>query len=703
MPTTFDLTLNPFALLGVSPRASAAALADAKADRLFDSEHDEAMLEAAHSELIVERKRLIHELSWLSDTAPNRARELVSKLPTLDPAGASELLRDGGQLSRLNLTADLLARFPQERPFAQALLAAYEDVDWASVRQAIDETRALSGFGPTRDAAWKSAQSDLIDRHATVLVQTITGTDDGPELLASMLSERGASANDRSHGLLEKAVSQYDRWSIPRLELVSEQIDSSLAKLKSIADPNQELTRLETLLSDWDKLSQPVQLRDQAKGLDEPRSLRLFKRVREVAIWFANERGNPEAAHRISQAFARTFSELPTVAAMTTADLETLAENIEAANVGRILDPLLKSADAATENLSVTARQILAGDFRAGRSGLVGTLFAAFDQARSHASLLPDPSLPWLLIRSVALALNNEFDNGAAAKALVEAVIGTAPNGARERLEEDLNALRSVELQASFGKALESGDLRRARDLVASLIDASPEERSKLVAVRDNLDSRLRTRTWKRVGWGIAAAVAAFAMLSENGTGPTPTYTTPDYSYEPTSDSMSGLDPATLTDTSLPDQIGSIPSSDTTEEPPPPYNYAALTLPQLRFCRFENARLEQLQARVESSAATKFNEMVDNYNSRCGNYRYNPSDMITVDAEIAANQSRIRSESTKLLADWSGTDRPVLSAEPPVTSADDLWSAPSEPAQEVGVGETSAEDALTNGSDLDGE
>ncbi len=688
MSAIFDLTQNPFAILGVSPRSGTTEIADAKADRLFDSEYDEAALEVAHSELIVERKRLFHEVSWLADLAPNRARAIVAELPKVDSACAANVVPTEAQLSRVNVAADLLMRFPHARDLAQELLDGHNQIDWRSVRQTIDETRALSGFGLTKDDAWKRAQSDLIDRHAEALLATVTMTEDGPELLASMLAA-SPSAKIPTNGLLERTVTQYDRWSVPRLEQLSEQIDASLAALKAGTDTEVNLSRLENLLADWDRISQPVQLRDQAKGLDEPRSLRLFKHVREVAIWFANERDNNEAARRITAAFAAAFSELPTVAAMTAADLKTLNENITHAEALKALHPLEVAADGAIEKLSDAAKQIRAGGFAAGKHGVIGSLFAAFDGVREKVGMLPDANTPWLLVRSVALALHNDLKASDEARILIEAIIGTAPDQARGMLDEDLRTLRSVTLQDSFNRALERNDWRAARNMVAAMIEADPEQAGELLKVQSSLDGKLSSRNWKRIGWGIAAGFVFLIVINDNASKPTPS-AAPAYSYDPSTEPASGSDTSEAPVTP-PDAA----PMDTTEQEPPMFNIEGLTLPQLRFCKFENARLDILKDLVTTAMASEYNAKVDNYNNRCGRFRYKESDMTQIDAEIAAKGPQIRAEATKLLSTWRALSMPEWAADPVVPSTASPQTQRPSPLDDLGLGTQSTPEDQT--------
>lgn len=645
----FDLTRNPFSILGVSPRVSQGDLSNAKADRLFDHAFPESELEEAYAELLVERKRLVHELSWLSDIAPNRARKIIDTLPNIKIEEAIELLDECGALSALNLAAHLAGRFPDKRGFALKLITLYAAFDWTQVRHAIDEARILSGVKKTTDGGWKKAKAALVDRHASTLLPSITRFDDGPEWLASILSD---GEHTITNELLERIIGQYDQWSIPRLTELSEEIDKSLKTLKQTNDPDAEVENLENLLSSWDRISQPVQLRDQAKGLDEKRSLELYYRARDVAIWFANERDNPGIAERISRAFAAAFVELPTVRAKTTADLQTLSENIEVAAESKLLAPLQDAVDEAQANLGTLANQIERGRFRLGENVLAGALFAAFEQARLHANSLTDPSLPWLLMRSVALALNNEQNSPSSAKILLEGVIGSAPETARALLEDDVNQLAASALQIELLAAMKNGNLKGARGLVAQLIEVRPSEYEELSTIQDNLDSQLRTRTLKRIGWGVAAGLFGLYVIIEDGSNSYAEKAATDYSYETPTDYGDDLAEAPVVDDS--DELALFEDEvDVSEVPPNPYASGPLTLSQLRYCRFENARLEQLRNRIGARFTVQYNAKIDDYNNRCGAFQYRISDLTQVDAEVMANGDRIRKEASLQMEQWA--------------------------------------------------
>lgn len=255
----FNLALNPFAVLGVSPRSNAGEMSDARSDRLFDGNVAEEAIEAAFSELTVESRRLPHELSWLTDMAPGRASAIIHRISSVSEKDVQELSSEGAQLSRTNLLAHLLGRFPDNHALVQSMLAAHSEIVWPLVRKQIDETRQISGFPLVRDAAWQSGRKDLMDKHARALSDAITTTSSGPELLAKLMANR--EHQEGAADLLERVVNRYDRWTIPQLERISTEIQSSLERLKSDTVPRKALEALDQALARWDRLSQPAQLR----------------------------------------------------------------------------------------------------------------------------------------------------------------------------------------------------------------------------------------------------------------------------------------------------------------------------------------------------------------------------------------------------------------------------------------------------------
>jgi hypothetical protein len=663
--SAFNIALNPFAILGVSPRANAAELSDARSDRLFDGDVDEGTLDSAFSDLTVDARRLPHELSWLSDMSPSRASALSDRLKKITEGDIADVTEDAPQLARLNLLAHLLSAFPRNQRLFRSLLAAHSSINWRSVRQQINESRQVAGFPAVRDTAWDQAQNDLVDRHAGVFVDALVKLESGPETLAAILDDSALCTG--APEVIEQIINRYDRWTIPQLERISGEIDQALENIKSDDSPKPSIDTIKKALGRWKRLSLPVQLRDHEKGLDEPRSLQIFYKIRDAALWFANDCDKHDVAHDISQSLSNNFEKLPTATKKTADDLETLSELLEADRQAEILRPLQLAAKAAIDELALTEREVDAGQFRAGQTTVVGRLFSTFETARQRCSELSDIGLPWILVRSVALDLHNERDASHAARTLLEAILPSAPLHVAKKIREDLKTLRSVELQGQFAAALKKNDLARASELVKMLIAEGTEDTYKLGLVQKQLEERIRSRTLKRWGWGAFAALALFAIFSADKK---PTYTPPT-TYEGEDSNFAGAAEQNVAETENP---ASVNEDDFTETAPPQFNSLPLTIDQVRYCKFESARLDSIKKYfdgyssepVTMGQASEFGQKVDAYNAICANFRYRENDMQVVDWQLALRQAEIEKEALATLRSWSTTSA-VPQISPPVS------------------------------------
>jgi hypothetical protein len=107
------------------------------------------------------------------------------------------------------------------------------------------------------------------------------------------------------------------------------------------------------------------------------------------------------------------------------------------------------------------------------------------------------------------------------------------------------------------------------------------------------------------------------------------------------------------------------PGDDDAETPPPVGNFEPLNLSQLRYCKFQERRLELLKDQVPQSAYPQFNGSVDDWNSRCNNSQFLHSYGVTIDGELARSEPQIQAEVARTLRQW--TPVPVLT--PPQSSS----------------------------------
>ena len=93
----------------------------------------------------------------------------------------------------------------------------------------------------------------------------------------------------------------------------------------------------------------------------------------------------------------------------------------------------------------------------------------------------------------------------------------------------------------------------------------------------------------------------------------------------------------------------------TDESAPPVGSGLELEASQVRYCTFEKARLTALQGMVSdtnSTAIDGFNARVNDYNSRCGSFKYRPSDLEGAQAGAVRNADRITAEAQTIARGW---------------------------------------------------
>lgn len=658
------LASSAFVTLGVSVRSNKDQILEAYHDRLFEGvpEHD---LDSARSRLTLARDRLGEELRFLSDVAPSRAREALAALDG-DAGEAAASVRDLPNLSRVNACAHLLPRLGG----AAIGMAneAHREFDAGAAREAIDQSRAASGFPPIADAAWSRDLAKFQNDHASCFFEGLCLSDDPPATLVGILEGYPPNASDWYSSFISKVVDFYDRWSEPQLVDIEDALDRWIAAVKENAADRAATKAIEQQLARWDAVSQPVQLRDQSKGLDEPKSKRIFNKVRSLAIWLANDCHEHIPAYDLSVALERTFPELPSVLTQLSEDIETLGSIIERSRSQSLVEPLADVAQRANSELNRVATEVLRGNFRDGGRGLAGELYREHVAAAALASQLIPPELPWQLTRSVALELNNEATQPHAAAIILQAILSGAPAGIAVRIKQDLAALEGLKLQKECHEALQRQDLKTARALAARIVDETPDERAEYAKLVAALDERLAQRRRKFWFWGILAGIIGILILADAGekgsTGSSPSYDPG--SYETSSEFAAPAPSAPVQEATSDEDSG-------VETPPPIGNFAPLSITQLRYCKFQERRLELLEAQVAPSAYDRFNASVDDFNSRCRNGQYRNSDGLTIDAELARSDTQIRADVARTLSEW--TPAPVYTPVPSTPSSDNPESA----------------------------
>jgi len=195
--------------------------------------------------------------------------------------------------------------------------------------------------------------------------------------------------------------------------------------------------------------------------------------------------------------------------------------------------------------------------------------------------------------------------------------------------------------------AIQSEDWSRSQELLEKLLECDPGDRAKYVDLKSKIAQRQASRTMKRVGWAAAAAYLIFIIVQENGTSTQSS----DWSFNSASELGTGTP---LDSSGGGDVTGEIPTQDEAlEEIPPPAGYMGnLSRAQLRYCMFEEARIDVLDREVPPAAYNRFNARVSEFNSRCSGTRYAVSDRTAVESELLAQREKLAEQARAILADW---------------------------------------------------
>ena len=271
-------------------------------------------------------------------------------------------------------------------------------------------------------------------------------------------------------------------------------------------------------------------------------------------------------------------------------------------------------------------------------------LHDAFSDAAARTAGTELADMPWMVVRGLAIDLNNNQDSPEGACSILEGLIshkGTTPSKAViDKLRDDLRTLRRNLKWEELKRV--SGDVPKGLALVSSLLDgADADERGALLQFKKALERKRAATVRKRVFWGLAAAgLAGFLIYDANKK---PSYTP---RPSPTATFASSGSPPTSSPNSS-------ASSQFTEQMPAPGTDRVLGKREVRYCIFQGRRLDILRDLVSRNRETdRFNALVSDFNSRCSSFRYRRGVLQAIEAEVPGKRSDLRVDALLLLSSW---------------------------------------------------
>jgi Putative peptidoglycan binding domain len=553
-------------------------------------------------------------------------------------------------LDKANLAADLCIRSGGDTGYTRELLEAYGEFTTGDVLETLAGSRSVSGFPTPDEQQVEKALAALKVSHAKAAVACVTTADSPSKEMTEIVEVYLGSGEHAVEHLLDLIIREYDAWSEPHLATIKEQIEAATSAYRQ-GDGPLAINQIVKLLSEWDDISQPVQLLEESKGHEEPRSKEIYRIVRDFCLWLANENGHYEEALAISRALLETFPELPAVAAQLSQDVDALESLAEEAKSIKLMEPLIEAQEAVQGRISDFDADLAVSGFGPKSRGLAKRLYDAFADvaARTVGTGLED--MPWMVVRGLAIDLNNKHESREGACAILKGLIShkaTKPSKAVvDKLNDDQRTLRRNLKWEELNRI--SGDVPKGISLVSELLDgADAEERAALLQLKTALERKRAATVRKRVFWGLAAAAfVGFLIYDANKKTsysprlpPTATFTpsTPQPSSPPSSSTSPQLES---------------PSSQFDEQMPPPGINNTLNRREVRYCVFQGERLNILrELTTNNQEIGRFNGLVDDYNSRCSSFRYRQGVLQTVEAEVPGKQHDLRMDVQLLLTSW---------------------------------------------------
>ena len=679
LETGFDLSDNPFAVLGATPSTRLEEL-QALAASIGTTE-----AATAARVLSLPRSRLSAELAFLPGSAATATIVLGALRQGMRPDPA--ILTP---FARANVVAHLCAAGVASEGEQDRLALLQPAPGDAALADAIDGDRALAGMPPVQRTAMAAEQEALADRHAAALVFACRTAASPAVRLAQLVR---MAPDGTPAGFMRRVASVWMRHSAAELARVEE--DATEAERALLRIPEAAgMGRLVAAVQAWAALTAPQRASDARAGLDSPAALRMVRAWRTAGVRLADD-GRSDLALLLARALAACFADLPGEAARLGDDVRDCAGRAEEQGLEPRLAPLRALAEqlAATDLSRATLSDDLAkAPFGPGARGVAAELWATFDAA---VAACVQSEAPWLIVRDLAAQLGGEHKMSGAAPALVlhrgmtvraDAAGFTALalrlRAAEPGLERAAAVWRYVWAADRAKQAGAGGFLHRRRALAALRaalpLVADPAERAIMVADERKL---LRSRRHAVSGWlvlfALVVAIGGAWRLDSSYSAQAPYRRAAPQSLMPTSpdsdrSASAAPDAGPAAAPAMPPLMDPNASADDAkalkpmtpvfpphlvfpthtalpERQPPRDTGRVRTLPEVRWCEFNKVRLQAAMDAATEGQEPAVRALGEDWMAVCETYPNTRRDENQVASEVERFRGRLDTEGRAML------------------------------------------------------
>ncbi|MBB4426588.1 tetratricopeptide (TPR) repeat protein [Bradyrhizobium sp. CIR48] len=662
----FNLLKNPFVLLGLPPDAKPAAVKEAYEDAVEDEADEPDVLMRAQQTLLTPRLRIEAEVGGFLDVDPSLATQIVSDIRTGRPIGEiKERLTRLHSLPRSNVIAHYGSAGPLGLDHLRDLIEAQAAVAPGAVCDAINDVRQEIALGRVDRDAVSDALSKLFDQQTKAVIEALGFGDQAVALFDLFVSRIVAGGDSAAVFRLDVYVSMFRQAVAAELSKRSEAVVAACDEIRKNQKPDAAYRKLDKALRFWMALVRPVQTYETHRQREDTATREMYGTVRQLALDLSNDQREFEGAEKVVSIASGVFGHLPRAADQMAEDTKQLAELRNDKLADELLTPLLQACEQANNSHRAIEGELLKGGFGPGSVGSVRSIFDKFAAAVDACAKLPFSDAPWRLIRSIAISLNNDSSSPQAADRIVQGLLDHAMHKPPSpdmlaMLREDQRAARKILVENDLTKNLQAQKWKETEQLAERLLTLETDEEnlSAVRTIRDAAAAKRKANTRVMWFWGIVVVGGGLWAILANGGSNSGSQTT---QYRPPSSSNTQTWPQTpapsQTTTPAPQRTESF---DTGETMPSVGTGLALTRANIRYCAFQRVRIEAARPLIQAGVqGQRFSAAVDDYNTRCSDYRYRQSDKDAVDAELIGKRYSLESEGRALAASWRPSGPPA--------------------------------------------
>ncbi len=661
----FDLLSNPFVLLSVSPSTPKAELAEALDDKLAEDGTDEQALRDALRVLLVPNQRLRAELSYLLDT-PKRTSELtIDRLAATSVASElSSVAHTLPPLSKLNMIGHIAAK-ACDSELLVSYVDAQSEIDVETLVKRCHQARIQAGMPqPTQESIEKVLHS-VIDQHCGSMLGSYSDVARAADDMQKCVKYFLGSALFGQHDSLGPLLKSYRTIIVSDQLKYGVQIDETIDVLSKHPDDDSQIGVLRDLLHKWDNLGQPLQLYEQSMDRDDPDARAMYNKIRDVSLDLANNHEQYESARALSKLSLEIFAELPRAVDQLRADLEVLDERVTASAAM----PLVELIGKIEENHRGLAADLKQFGFGKSAKGVAGQLYTVFQSTIERFPDAPLSDIPWRIMRSLGLTLNNDLDDPVCSLAVIEGLTDhpqfkNVSETLRSQIEEDERTVNENVLELSLNEAVAAKNFVAAEQIADRLTRTvtDPDKKRQYEQLLQGLQERNRP---KPKIWRYVIAVIVVIFVISNFVNQKPNTYRPSVSLPKTQETTEYTPPTRQ-------PLPQAPLDSGTEIEPLQGTNNKLSAENVRYCIFEGDRLETIKSQIAFDAdlvVQSFNADINDYNSRCASYQYYQSDMNKVKAESSRRTLLTGQEAARRIEGWRAAARTVTGEQLPQVSA----------------------------------